>query len=644
MKLDLRSNMGGVFNPSLSNAQRALPVGRWTFFLTTVSPVTPMKRHTSLLSVLVAAALGLGAVAPSTHAAKEMPNFLLLDDFGKAHELHRADGKVAVFFFTGVGCPIARKSVGKLKTLKEHFGNDISLHIIDSEAPGDNAAVQKEAAELGFANFPVLMDSHQALALALGVERTAEVVAVDTKDWSILYRGAIDDQLAEGAEKPAPTSNYLQDALTAHLAGQAVATPRTAAKGCLIAFEKTTSAADAPISYTKQIAPVLREKCATCHRENDIAPFSFSSYTVAKRKARMIEEVLLTQRMPPWHADPHFGQFSEVPSLTTQETQNLIRWVEQGAPQDAGADPLAEPLAPAPDWPLGQPDYVIKLPQVEEIPATGVLPYRHIRIPSPIAEDVWLDATVIKPGNRKVVHHAIVYAKFPGAINEEGFRGVKIAGWAPGRGPVRLPENTGVFLGKNAQLEVEIHYTTNGTPQTDQTEIGLYVLKKKPEFAYRTGMAIKIALNIPPGEPDARTEANYTFRHDSILYTLTPHMHVRGSWMNYEAIFPDGRHETLLSVPRYDFNWQTAYRFAEPRRIPAGTKIVVTGAFDNSSKNPFNPDPTKQVRWGQQSWDEMFIGYLGYAEIPAPAASPGTTPPAASATPGANPEAAIARP
>jgi peroxiredoxin len=607
-------------NQSLPTSETILPSRGVTIHENSTNhDITRMKNKLVHHGLLAALAFSLAFTSSPVRAAKEVPNFMLLDDHGKAHEFHRAEGKVAVLFFTGVGCPVVRKSASKLQALKEKFGKDVSMWVIDSEAPGDIAAVQKEKAELGLAEVPVLMDSNQALALSLGVERTAEVVAVDTKEWSIVYRGAIDDQLAEGAEKPVPEHNYLQDAVEAYLAGKPVTTARTTTKGCLIAFEKTTPTADAPVSYTKQIAPLLREKCVSCHRDGEIGPFSFSSYAVAKRKARMIEEVLLTQRMPPWSADPHFGKFADAQMLTTAETQSIVRWVEQGAPQDAGADPLAEPLPPLVEWPLGKPDYIVKLPHPEEIPATGVLDYRHIRIPSPIHEDVWLGATVVKPGNRKVVHHAIIYAQFPGMRSEEGFRGVKIAGWAPGRNPVKLPTGTGVFLGKDATLNIEIHYTTNGTAQTDDTEIGLYLQKEKPALSYRTGMAIKLAFKIPAFEQEARTEANFTFKRDSILYTLTPHMHVRGSYMKYEAIFPDGNRETLLSVPRYDFNWQTSYRLAQPRPIPAGTKIICSGAFDNSKFNLANPDPSKDVYWGEQSWDEMFIGYVGYAEVPPPA-------------------------
>ena len=408
---------------------------------------------------------------------------------------------------------------------------------------------------------------------------------------------------------------YAELALAALLKGETIPYAQTAAKGCLLTFGES-SRPDEPVDYARQVAPILQQHCVMCHRAGDIGPFAFSSYQVAKRKARMIEEVILTQRMPPWHADPHFGKFANAAELSAADTQTLLRWIKQGAPQGEGGDPLAQSAPEADEWPLGKPDYIVKLPHPEEIPATGVLTYRHIKVPSPVPEDAWLGATVVKPGNRKVLHHAIVYATFEGSGREFGAPGVKIAGWAPGRLPGRLPEDTGIFLGHGAMLNIELHYTTIGTPETDQTEIGLYLLREKPKLAYKTGMAIKLDFTIPPNESNACSAATFRFAKDSIIYVLTPHMHRRGSWMKYEAQYPDGRTETLLSVPRFDFNWQTSYRLEQPLRVPAGTKIVCSGAFDNSVKNPSNPDATKTVHWGQQSWDEMFIGYVGYAEAP----------------------------
>ena len=568
-----------------------------------------------LLSFAIRCCVALGiltALQLAPLCAAEVPNFALLDDQGKNHELHRADGRAVVLFFTGVGCPVARKSAGKLLELKKQFAGDITVWLVDSELDADRAALRKEVEELGLGNLPVLLDTKQALAQALGVQRTAETLVIDTKSWSIAYRGALDDQLTEGAEKPAPTVRYAELALGALLKGEAVPYPQTAVKGCLLTFGKDENER---VDYAKEVAPILKAHCVTCHRAGDIGPFAFASYQTAKRKARMIEEVLLTHRMPPWHADPQHGKFANDSELSAADTQTLLRWIKQGAPKSEDADPLAEPMPDAAEWPLGKPDYIVKLPQPQEIPATGVLGYRHVKIPSPVPEDAWISAAVVKPGNRKVLHHCIAFATFDGVVKEPGGPGVKLAGWAPGRLAARLPEETGLFLGRGAQLDIELHYTTIGTPQTDQTEIGLYLHREKPTLAYRTGMAIKTDFTIPPNEPEVSSSATFKFARDSILYSLTPHMHMRGSRMKYEALYPDGRRETLLSVPRYDFNWQTSYRLAEPLRMPAGTKILCSGAFDNSAKNPFNPDSTKTVKWGDQSWDEMFIGYVGYGEV-----------------------------
>ena len=558
----------------------------------------------------------LVVLALNTRAAEEMPDFTLLDCNGRVHELHRAGGRAVVLFFTGNGCPIARKSVSKLRALPQQFGEDVTVWMVDAYSQDDPKDVRKEALDLKVGSIPILMDEKQGLALALGVQRTAEVVAISTKDWTVFYRGAIDDQLSEGAEKPQPTQKYLASALTAFLAGKEIPQARTSVKGCLIAYEKVSEPADGPVSYVKQVAPILREKCAGCHSEGNIGPFAFSSYSVAKKKARMIQEVLLTQRMPPWHADPHYGKFTNNPALTAAEVQTLGRWIAQGAPRDEGEDPLNAPVPVVGDWPLGKPDYIVRLPAPETVPATGVLDYRHIKLDSPIPDNAWLAGVSIKPGNRKVVHHVIVRAKYKNSGDDGSGQGAWIAGWAPGYQAERFPEGTGRFLGQGAKLDFEMHYTTMGVEQTDQTEIGLYVLPEKPKLSYQVHAAFNAEFSIPPGEADARTFATFGFKHDSLLYNLTPHMHLRGSWMRYEALYPNGKREVLLSVPRYDFNWQTTYRLAEPKRIPAGSWLLCTGGFDNSAQNHANPDPKKRVTWGDQSWDEMFIGFLGLTELP----------------------------
>jgi peroxiredoxin len=574
------------------------------------------------LSLLVFATCALSVAAadsPTSRAPapQAVPNFLLLDYHGKAFELQRAGGRAVVLFFTGNGCPIARQSIPKIRELRKKLSDQgVTFWMVNSYSQDDRESIRKEAEQFKVGSLPVLLDQSQSLALALGVQRTCEAIAINTKGGSIFYRGGIDDQLAEGAQKPGPTERYLETALTEFLAGKQISQAKAPVHGCLIAFEKVSEQSDAGVSYAKDVAPVLHAKCVTCHSEGNIGPFAMSSYAKVKNKSRMIEEVVAAKRMPPWHADPHYGKFENDRSLTTVETQTLLRWIQQGAPRGEGADPLEKAMVEAVEWPLGKPDYIIRLPQPEEVPATGVLDYRHILVKSPVPQDTWLAAVDVRPGNRKVVHHVIARMKFKGAHDDGSGRGSPLVGWAPGATVARFPAGTGKFIAKDAVLDLELHYTTMGSPQTDQTEIALYALPSKPGVALEDRAALDTDFSIPPGETDARTFGVFGFKRDSLIYTFSPHMHLRGSWMKYEALYPDGNREILLSVPRYDFNWQTTYRLATPKRVPKGTWILCTGGFDNSPQNPSNPDAHKRVKWGDQSWDEMFIGFLQVSDVP----------------------------
>jgi hypothetical protein len=336
--------------------------------------------------------------------------------------------------------------------------------------------------------------------------------------------------------------------------------------------------------------------------------------------ADMIEEVLLTRRMPPWDPHPEYGQFRNAQSLTREETQTLLRWVKGGASRGDGSDPLTAPLDPLPEWRLGTPNAILKLPEPQHVKATGVEPYRHITVPNPFTNDVWLVGLDIKPGNHKVVHHVILYAKWPGSPGDDE-KGAFFVGWAPGASALRYPEGVAKRLPANAKLTIEMHYTTCGTEQVDQTEVALYLADSPPVRTAETRQAIQLDLNIPPGTPEAGHTATYAFTKPATIYGLFPHMHFRGKWMRYDLLLPDGRRETLLHVPRYDFLWQLSYYLREPRPVPAGSWLLVTGAFDNSTDNPANPNPHQQVVFGEQSWDEMFIGFFEAADDP-PLASP----------------------
>lgn len=561
-------------------------------------------------------ALWILLLAVPAFAAPEAPDFNLIDLNGHNHQLQRFEGQAVVLFFTGTGCPIARKSIPKLKALRDRFGHQgVGFWLINTYADDTAQDMTREADELGIPRRSYLRDPKQGVALALGVRRTAEVVALEPKEGRVFYQGAIDDQFAEGAERPAAQNHFLENALTQFLAHQPVATARTAAHGCRITFAATNEAAEVP-AYAREVAPLLRQNCAGCHREGGIGPWAMDSHARVKNNARMIEEVLLTRRMPPWDADPDFGKFANAHRLSRDETQTLLRWVAAGAPRGEGPDPLTEPLPPLNEWSLGQPDGILRLPTAQQIPATGVLEYRQIKVTSPFTNDVWITAMDIKPGNAKVVHHAILYARWPGCPDSGTGQGVHLYGWAPGFPPLRYPGGVGKWLPAGAELTMEMHYTTCGSEQTDQTKMAFYLLPQAQPRQAETRAAVEYDLDIPPGSDESRHTATYAFRKPATIYTLMPHMHVRGKWMRYDLLLPDGTRETLLNVPRYDFKWQLGYQLAQPRHVPAGAWLVVTGAHDNSPGNPANPDPRKRVHFGPQSWDEMFIGFFDAADDP----------------------------
>jgi peroxiredoxin len=571
----------------------------------------------AVLRFCAALTLALPAIAPAATWPDEVPDFAMLDINGRYYEFHHSDARAVVLFFTENGCPVARQGIHKLKALREQFAErDVALWIVDASTSDDLKSISKEAKDLGVARtLPFLRDDSQGVAHLLGVTRTATAVAISTKDGRVIYHGPVDDQFSEGASKPEAQQNYLADALRAFMAGQPVKEASVPTHGCLLKFEPSFQGTN--VNYASDVAPVLEKNCLSCHSPGNIGPFSLSDYQKVRSKSDMIQEVLLSRRMPPWSADRSIGHFVGEPTMNLDETRTLLGWIAQGAKRGEGEDPLPQAkVPPAPYWPLGEPDFIVKLPQPEEIPASGVLEYRHIKIKVPVTEDTWLSGVSIHPGNRKVVHHSIVRVKSSQGGDDGSGRGMFLQGWAPGYQPERFPEGTGRLLSAGSTLDVEMHYTTMGSPQTDQTEIGFYKLAAKPEVVLETHAAVNQEFSIPPDDSDAQTFAVCAVKSDSRLIAMAPHMHLRGSWMRYEALYPNGKRETLLSVPHYDFNWQTGYRLVQPKLLPKGTWILCTGGFDNSPQNPNNPAPAKRVVWGDQSFEEMFIGFLDITAVP----------------------------
>jgi len=553
-------------------------------------------------------------------------DFHLLDQAGRSHFLHhQTKSKAVVLIATANGCPVMKEAFPRIKALQDRFGKEgVLVWMIDSNPQDDRASIVEEAKSLGI-EMPILTDNIQLVASELGLARTGEAVCINTADWTIIYRGAIDDQLGDATKKK-PSKNYLENALAAFLAGKKVSPNRTMAKGTAITFAEVKDLAKKPISYVSDVAPILQKSCVPCHSSGNIGPFAMPNYEKVKGRSSSIREVLLAQRMPPWHADPHYGAFANERQLSAEQAHTLVQWIQQGSPRGEGEDPLESKPAPAADpWPLGKPDRIVKFPKAEEIPDNGVFDYRYIYARSPFPNNVWLRAAVVRPGNRKVVHHVLVTITTQqelqarrarqGNAGGGGLEGY-YAAYVPGYESVPFPEGTGKYLPAGAIIVFQMHYTATGKPETDLTEMGLYLCKEKPKMELKTRSAFNVQFKIPPGEPNYETTAEYKFAKDSLLYEMSPHMHLRGAWFKYEAVYPDGKSELLLSVPNYDFKWQHLYRLKQPKRMPAGTRLVCRGGHDNSTQNPDNPDATKTVGFGEQTFDEMFIGYINYSDVP----------------------------
>ncbi len=522
-------------------------------------------------------------------------NFRLNDHQGVAHELYYlSDMKAVVLLAQGNGCDGSRQAATALQRLQSKYEpQGVTFLAINSNLGDSREAIGKEAAQAGI-KLPVMLDTAQLVGESLNLTRNGEVLVLSPKGWKVAYRGdskgvagAIDALLAD---KPAPTAT-------------------TAATGCTIKMpERDKRAAHAKISYEKQIAPLLMEKCVVCHREGGIGPWQMSSYDMIRGFSPMIREVVRTQRMPPWHADPHYGVFSNDRGLTPVQAQTLVHWIEAGSPRGTGADPLLAQKKDWPEWALGKPDLVVELPPFTT-PATGTIPYQNIKIENPLDHDVWVRAVDFLPGQRAVLHHIIATA------GGETRGSISLNNYVPGAEPLQVPKDNGILLPAKAKLHFQVHYTPNGQELTDVTRMGLYFMKDPPKYNYRSMIFINVKLKIP-AEAKLHTEvAERKFDQDAVIYSLHPHAHFRGKSSSFVAHYPDGRQEILLNIPTYDFNWQSTYDLAKPLTVPAGTRIVYTQVFDNSSQNKANPDPKRVVTWGEQTWEEMVFGVIRYRNV-----------------------------
>jgi hypothetical protein len=554
---------------------------------------------------LTFAALGLGAPLLAFGAPETLDNFRLTDQQGASHELYYlTDMKAVVLLAQGSECKGSQAAAATLEGLRAKYEpQGIKFLHINSNLPGSADSVSRPTvATHATKGIPILVDETQLIGESIGFKRNGEVLIANPQGWKVMYRGGVGG---------VPT------VLDSMLAGSAVKAAASEVAGCAIKMPgRDKKQAHAQISYEKTIAPMLMDKCVECHRTGGIGPWQMTSYDMIKGFAPMIREVVRTQRMPPADIDEHYNVFVNNRGLSLDQARTLVHWIEAGAPRRSGADPLLSQKNDWPEWPLGKPDLVVELPEFK-VPATGTIPYQMLTVANPLDRDVWVRGVDWLPGQRTVVHHIIASA---GGAERRG--AISLNNYVPGVEPLDLPPEAGILLPAKSTFHFQVHYTSNGKELIDRTKLGLYFRPDQPQYMFRSLVFANNKLRIPPNTKLHEETAEQTVKADAIIYTLHPHAHYRGKASRFVAYYPDGKTETLLNVPAYDFNWQGTYELEKPKLVPAGTRIVYTQWYDNSSQNKANPDPNREVTWGEQTWDEMIFGVIRYRNVKEDGATP----------------------
>jgi peroxiredoxin len=609
----------------------------------THSPRPRTPRDLVLAIVLIGAATaigadGIGASSPTSTSrmvGQRAPNFMLQDVSSESSiSLYGYRGsKAVVLIFTGIECPIGNAYLPRLAELSRTYaGRKVRFVAINSNASESADRVAAHAEQFGV-GFPVLKDPGNLVADSLLAERTCEVILIDGMA-KVVYRGSIDDQNTQSARRPKPANEFLVNAIEDVLAGKAVKVASSVVAGCPIeraiarvtATKGTIRPASAeilqglketgedsevevgPVTYSGEVAAILQGRCQSCHRPGQVGPFSLTSYDDARRWAASIREVVAERRMPPWHADPRYGHFSNDRRLSARERSTLLAWVDQGAPL-GDAVKIPAPRTHPEGWSIGTPDLVFQIPEEYQVAAQGALPYVRFRVPTNFKEDVWVRAAEAVPGARQVVHHIIVYVVDPKAMKQK----VHFCGYAPGDMPSEFAQGIAKKIPAGSDLVFEIHYTPNGKSQVDRSKVGFVLAKGTVTHEARTLGIAQTQFLIPPGEPNHPVTSTHKIGKPVRLLSFMPHMHLRGKSFKY-TLTSGGETRTLLNVPAYDFSWQSNYTLAEPLDLPAGSRIDCEARYDNSTGNAANPDATRAVHWGDQTFDEMMIGYVDYVD------------------------------
>lgn len=573
------------------------------------------------------AALAQASDAPPADAAhQQLMGMRVVDLNGRLHQLaERPELKATVFIFLSTECPICIEYVPELNRLVESYADkpvELFGVISDPVQTRSKAADFIKAFKL---QMPVFLDTSGQFADAFHPTHVPECVVV-AADGRLAYRGRINDQYAEvGKKRPQATTHDLRSALDALLAGEQPAVASTTPVGCRFERRPLTEGGDAEVTFTRHIAPILYANCTQCHRPGEIAPFSLVSYEDAAKRAEFIQDVTASRLMPPWRATQGYGHFLGERHLSEIDRTLIAKWVDQHAPRGDAADMPPLPEFPV-DWQLGKPDLVLEAPHSVHVPADGPDVFHHFVIPDAFAEEKMISAIEFRPGNPKVVHHAVLLVDRSGLAREldakspepgyvtTGGAGIALAAmlsvWAPGVTPRHLPDGIAIVAPKKADVVVQLHLHPSGRAEDDRSKVGIYFAKKPVTQPIMSRPLVfgPINVDIPAGATDHRMTATMQLPTEVTLTGVLPHMHLIGKEMKVTATLPDGSTEPLVWIKDWNFNWQDVYLFRKPIVLPKGSKIEISARYDNSSDNPFNPSsPPQRMLFGMETTDEMCL-------------------------------------
>lgn len=558
-------------------------------------------------SVLALVAIAAPTPSKISLAGSRVDNFMLADQTGMGHELYYfKDAKAIVIVASVDGDTTSKRAEAALAKLQTQYKDqNVRFVMLDSGLKSKRGAFDGKP---GSAEIPVLADELQLVGRSLGITTTGEAFVVDPKTWKVAYHGPIDGSFADKKV----TNADVATALNAVLAGKAPPVVEASFKGAKIEFPDRAKTADfVKISYAKDVAPILADKCVVCHTEGGMGPFKMDKFEVVKTMAPMIREALRTGRMPPYHSDTHGSQWNDDMRLTNSQVKTVVNWIEAGAPRGEGEDPLPQAATPAPKWPLGQPDVVVDVPAFN-VPASGIIDYQDVSVPTTFAEGKWLKATAWANAS-PTVHHALAGWIPKVDPNGRGFSwNVSLGGYGPGGEANLTPDNTGIYVAPGGSYAYQMHYTSIGKPTTDKTQVGYYFYKEEPKYLLRQASITDFSLEIPPGAENWQETAYLEIPEDILIFGTQPHCHSRCYSTKLRIRYPNGEEKVLLNQPRYDFSWQREYHFKDMLEVPKGSLLIADYVFDNSERNKANPDPKKNVTFGEQTSEEMLFTFFRF--------------------------------